>query len=501
MGEPALISFPDQHRARRQRGATERTLPHSLEAEEFLLSSIFLDGAEVLMRCAKAGVSGASFYDRRAGIIFDTAVELVAAGRAPEVHVVAEELKARQQLEAVGGFAFLSQVSARVPTTAQAPFFIDKVRETALLRRLIREASGAVEECFACGGAGVDELAAKIEAKILDVAASRRAVVSGRRTRLPQLMAWGDLVGTQARARPVQLVEGVLHKGAKMMLGGGSKSFKTWVLLQMAICVAKGLPFWRRRTAAGRVLFVNFELEVWAFEERAREICKALGVSWDDPELRANLVTWHLRGYAADLSALVPQFLAQTVGAKFDLLILDPIYKCLGDRDENDNGDVAGLLNEIEALAVQSEAAVGFGHHFSKGNQAAKEARDRVSGAGSWVRDPDAVLTLTPHKEENCFTVDFVLRNFKPHPAVVVEWKWPLMDVRDGLSPTDLREPGRPQEQRAATLVDVLREAGDLTWSQLLKASKMSESTFKRKLAEAEEDGNVVKRGGLYGVK
>jgi len=47
------------------------------------------------------------------------------------------------------GYAFLTQISSRIPTTAQAGYFIDKVRELRLLRELIRSATGAVEECYA----------------------------------------------------------------------------------------------------------------------------------------------------------------------------------------------------------------------------------------------------------------------------------------------------------------------------------------------------------------
>jgi len=39
---------------------------------------------------------------------------------------------------------------------------------------------------------------------------------------------------------------------------------------------------------------------------------------------------------------------------------------------------------------VKTGAAVGFGAHYSKGNQAGKEAIDRVSGSGVFARDPIA---------------------------------------------------------------------------------------------------------------
>src|SRR5689334_2806046 len=36
---------------------------------------------------------------------------------------------------------------------------------------------------------------------------------------------------------PTELVSGILHQGSKMVLGGGSKTFKTWTLLDLGISV------------------------------------------------------------------------------------------------------------------------------------------------------------------------------------------------------------------------------------------------------------------------
>lgn len=43
-----------------------------------------------------------------------------------------------------------------------------------------------------------------------------------------------------APAPPPQIIEGVLHQGCKMILGGTSKSNKSWCLLDLAVTVASG---------------------------------------------------------------------------------------------------------------------------------------------------------------------------------------------------------------------------------------------------------------------
>ena len=132
----------------------------------------------------------------------------------------------------------------------------------------------------------------------------------------------------------------------------------------------------------------------------------------------------------------------------YGLIVLDPIYKLYGNTDENSASDVAALLNSIEAVAVRTGAAVAFGTHFSKGNQAGKNSIDRVSGSGVFARDPDSILNLTAHEEPDCFTLEATLRNFPPMEPFVVKWDYPLF-VRDAsLNPADLKTPDDPRRSR-----------------------------------------------------
>ena len=152
--------------------ALGRSLPHSIEAEEYLLSCCLLDGGDVISRCLEARIRPESFYDTKHGIIYERLLELYNRQAPIDVSVVAEELKTSRQLDAVGGYAFLTQVSSRIPTTAQAGYFIDKVREQSLLREMIRSATGAVEDCYNFSG-GIDEFVDQIEQRIFTVTQNR----------------------------------------------------------------------------------------------------------------------------------------------------------------------------------------------------------------------------------------------------------------------------------------------------------------------------------------
>lgn len=152
-----------------------RPLPHSVEAEENLLACVMLDGAEIIARCVAAGITHESFYVSAHGVIFRTALALNERGVPCDVSVIAEELKSSGRLEAVGGFAFLTQVSSLIPTTAQAGFFIDAVRDYATKRAAIYAAAEIIERAHSTG-TPADEIVASLRAKTDALEAARHSL-------------------------------------------------------------------------------------------------------------------------------------------------------------------------------------------------------------------------------------------------------------------------------------------------------------------------------------
>jgi hypothetical protein len=237
---------------------------------------------------------------------------------------------------------------------------------------------------------------------------------------------------------PPQIVDGILHQGCKMLLAGTSKSNKSWCLLEMAMCVASGANWWGRRCAMMPVVYINFELPRWAVGQR-------LGALWTArPELVEGLDRlhmWNLRGQNADLTLLRPKLEEKLDRHQFGLIIVDPAYKVLGNRDENANGEIADLMNELEGLVQRTKAGLVIAHHFAKGDSTAKSAIDRMSGAGAWARDPDSLVVLTPHEEPQAFTVSTILRNLPMLDEFVLQWDFPLMRLAPHLNPDALRKP------------------------------------------------------------
>jgi hypothetical protein len=252
--------------------------------------------------------------------------------------------------------------------------------------------------------------------------------------RLPEIEDMHDFL-----ARPIEkpkvLIEGLLHKGSKMIVGSGSKSFKTWTLLDLALSVATGSPWLGLDTNKGRVLFANFELKNQSLQSRVIAIKQERGLELE----KGSLHVWNLRGRAASYDKIIPKILERVRTNNYDLIILDPVYKLYGNTDENSAGDVAKLMNELEKLAVKSGAAVVFSAHFSKGNQAGKESIDRVSGSGVFGRDPDSIVSFSAHEVADAFSVETVLRDFKQLGPFVVRWVYPLMVRDDLLNPRKLK--------------------------------------------------------------
>ena len=265
---------------------------------------------------------------------------------------------------------------------------------------------------------------------------------------------------------PPQVIKDVLYSGCKLVLGSTSKGKKTWVLIDLAIAVATGGKWLGHlECSKGNVLYLNLELIPYTFQQRRKRISKKQGV--ESPEL-AGLHYMDLKGYGADIATMVEPITEAAESGNYSLIILDPIYKVYGGRDENGAGAMGELVNHLERICTKTGAALAFAAHFPKGDLSARSAMDRISGSGVFARDPEAVITMSPPKKPDTYgdkptpeeerelemilsgdylSIDAVLRDFPPVPAFTVKWEFPVFNHTTHLDPADRKKRNQATRQ------------------------------------------------------
>lgn len=117
----------------------EKLLPHDLEAEEAVVGSILIDGDSFLQVAPL--LKAEDFYREKNQICYSACVALFQRSEAIDQVTLARELGRTNQLEAVGGMAYLSHLVSITPTSANAPYYAEAVSRTSTMRRLIDAAS------------------------------------------------------------------------------------------------------------------------------------------------------------------------------------------------------------------------------------------------------------------------------------------------------------------------------------------------------------------------
>ena len=113
----------------------DRVPPQNLEAEQSTLGSMLLDkaAAERVLEILQPE----DFYREAHQRIFTAGWDLAEQGEPVDLVTVAEELRRRNLLDAVGGAAYLTTLLDSVPTAANAEYYARIIEEKAILRRLI----------------------------------------------------------------------------------------------------------------------------------------------------------------------------------------------------------------------------------------------------------------------------------------------------------------------------------------------------------------------------
>jgi replicative DNA helicase len=117
----------------------EKLLPHDIEAEEALIGALLID-SDSFLRVSHL-IHPDDFYRERNRVCFAACVDLFQRSEAIDQVTLARELARTNQLDNVGGMAYLSHLVSITPTSAHAEYYAQLIGRTATMRRLIDAAS------------------------------------------------------------------------------------------------------------------------------------------------------------------------------------------------------------------------------------------------------------------------------------------------------------------------------------------------------------------------
>jgi replicative DNA helicase len=148
-------------------GLDPRLPPQNLEAEQSVLGAILLENSA--MNKAMEILTEEDFYKTAHRKIYRAMLDLSERGEAIDQITLTEHLKARGELESVGGAAYLAELVQVVPTAANVRYHCKIVRDKALLRGLISTSTEVITRGYD-GMGSVDDLLEYAERSVFSLA-------------------------------------------------------------------------------------------------------------------------------------------------------------------------------------------------------------------------------------------------------------------------------------------------------------------------------------------
>ncbi|MEA9392153.1 replicative DNA helicase [Acerihabitans sp. TG2] len=148
-----------------------KSVPYSLEAEQAVLGALMLDNE--LWDSVAEIVSEDDYFNRGHRIILAAMGALVRKSSPIDLLTLSDSLEQKEQLELVGGFAYLAELSKNTPSTANCLTYANIVRERAVVRGMIAAGNRIVDAGMNTQGKSSDELIDYAEKEIYQIAENR----------------------------------------------------------------------------------------------------------------------------------------------------------------------------------------------------------------------------------------------------------------------------------------------------------------------------------------
>jgi replicative DNA helicase len=274
----------DLKKSRRKTSATagmpkvDRLPPHSIEAEQGVLGCVLLSPNDCMGECIEKLKPGhLVFYDLRHQTLFQTLTEMFDQKEAIDLITLQQRLKNNQQIEAVGGLAYLSGLPDAVPSAANLQYYLDIILEKYLLRKMVSTCTEVVGRVYDYEGE-VDALLDEVERDILRISEARvtgtsltiKELVNRAITKIEEYhQNQGLLTGLSTGFVDFDKMTTGLHEGEMIVVAARPSMGKTSLAMNIAEHVALEM----------KVPVGVFSLEMTAEQLVLRMLCSASRVN------------------------------------------------------------------------------------------------------------------------------------------------------------------------------------------------------------------------------
>ena len=222
----------------------EKMMPHSIEAEQSVLGSMFLSK----YACEKAleELDKTLFYQDSHAKIFEVLHDLKDQNRAIDITTVTAELEKRDLLKQVGNVEYLGEIINSVASAANVDEYIKIVLEKAVRRRLIETALEIEKEGYS-SNESMNELLDNSEKKMLNVVKTRKGtefrkiqdVLTKAQSDIERLsMNGGEVTGLSTGFDDLDAKTSGLHPNELIIIAARPAMGKTSFALNLATNIA-----------------------------------------------------------------------------------------------------------------------------------------------------------------------------------------------------------------------------------------------------------------------
>ena len=222
----------------------ERVLPHNIEAEQSVIGAMFL--SKYAINRATEELYPELFYLDSHAKIFEVIKDLADNKKPIDLTTVIEELNTKKYLDKIGGVEYLTEIVNSVPSAANVDYYIEIVRDKAILRRLIDVSTEITTSSYDAIGS-TNEILDNAEKQILTVIKNRKGgefksiqqVVSKAQSMLEELAAQeGNITGIATGFHDLDNLTSGLHGSEFIVIAARPAMGKTAFALNLATNIA-----------------------------------------------------------------------------------------------------------------------------------------------------------------------------------------------------------------------------------------------------------------------